>query len=473
MATTHKGGTRTWPRRPHFAPNQRLTAQQLNAIIDDELRRQRLLTQALHGHGVVFGFALTDENGQLILKDHCIDISCGLIIDRHGRDLYWPGGRLCVRDIVNKQPDCDGWYVLQAHYAQRHDPPEGCGPCPSDAVQWIEQKVVFTLSPWCGEAKWACPKLPEDGCITLRDYVCGRTGSERGSVPQADDLEWACSEPGSLCDTPCGDWKYDREAGIPIACVWVCDVTPKDVECGPMYGFCPCEPVVCEVRPYVYRTPLLFELARNRHVDLPRVQKLTWDDWLMRDWNCTVPCHHFAARLQSQTDGFEIWFTKPIAISTLHQASILLTASILNENEGYFGQDRRIPLKYILPLDEPKPGFTRGVRLVPFVDCIGEIKSSLREGALIELTIRGQMLRDDCGRMLDARPLDIGFEHADQSRPGDDFVVVFRLRGTRKYEWDPDYQPDKDEYQDNPYVPAGRGRDDQSRPPSSYPPSAS
>ena len=61
MATTHKGGTRTWPRRPHFAPNQRLTAQQLNAIMDDELRRQRLLTRALHGHGVVFGYALTDE----------------------------------------------------------------------------------------------------------------------------------------------------------------------------------------------------------------------------------------------------------------------------------------------------------------------------------------------------------------------------------------------------------------------------
>ena len=98
MATTHKGGTRTWPRRPHFAPNQRLTAQQLNAIMDDELRRQRLLTRALHGHGVVFGYALTDENGHLVLKDHCIDISCGLIIDRHGRDLYWPGGSaVCSR----------------------------------------------------------------------------------------------------------------------------------------------------------------------------------------------------------------------------------------------------------------------------------------------------------------------------------------------------------------------------------------
>jgi hypothetical protein len=464
MAITHNGGTRTSPGRPYFAPNQQLTAQQLNAIIDDELRRQRLLTRALHGSGIVFGYALTDEKGELAIKDHCIDISCGLIIDRHGRDLYWPGGPLCVRDIVNKQPDHDAWYVLQAHYAQRYDPPEGCGPCPSDAVQWIKEKVVFTLSPWCPEANWDCPQLPQDECITLRDYVCGRTGSEPGPVPRADDLKWACSEPGPLCETPCGEWKYDREAGIPIACVWVCDVRPKDVECGPMYGFCPCVPKVCEVRPYVYRTPLLFELARDCHVDLPRVRDLTWKDWLMRDWSCTIPCHQFVARLQSETHGFEICFTKPIAISTLHPASIILVASTLDEDEGFFSKDRRIPLKCIKPLDQPREGYTTRVRLVPFSHCIGEIKSSLREGALIELTIRGQMLRDECGRMLDARPLDIGSKYAGQSCAGGDFVVVFRLQGTPKYEWDADYQPEQDDYANDPYVPAGQNRGDQPGP---------
>ena len=473
MATTHNGGTRTWPRRPHFAPNQRLTAQQLNAIMDDELRRQRLLTRALHGHGVVFGYALTGENGHLVLKDHCIDISCGLIIDRHGRDLYWPGGLLCVRDIVNKQPDCDGWYVLQAHYAQRHDPPDGCGPCSSDAVQWLEQKVVFTLSPWCPEANWDCPQLPQDQCISLRDYVCGRTGSETGPVPRADDLKWACSEPGSLCDTPCGEWQYDREAGIPIACVVVCDVRPKNAECEPIFGFCPCEPKVCDVRPYVYRTPLLFDLARDCHIDLARVASLSWEEWLVEGGQ-PVSWEKFADQFKPGADGFVVWFTKPIVARTLHDASILLTA-LIQENDADYWKVRRIPIK-IEPLNELN-GLAQGARLCPDEEwCTSEItqrRSTLCHGALIEFTIRGQMLRDHCGRMLDARPLPprpdsqpgdpffLDPKAPGHARPGDDFVAAFRVSpraGYERYDRDPRYQ---------------RGDQGQPGTPSSYPPSAS
>jgi hypothetical protein len=458
MAITHNGGTRTWPGRPHFAPNQQLTAQQLNAIIDDELRRQRLLTSALHGSGIVFGYALTDEKGELTVKDHCIDISCGLIIDRHGRDLYWPGGPLCVRDIVNKQPDRDAWYVLQAHYAQRYDPPEGCGPCPSDAVQWIKEKVVFTLSPWCQEANWDCPQLPQDECITLRDYVCGRTGSEPGPVPRADDLKWACSEPGPLCETPCGEWKYDREAGIAIACVWVCDVRPKDAECGPMYGFCPCVPKVCEVRPYVYRTPLLFELARDCHIDLAHVASLSWEEWLVEGGQ-PVPWDAFVDWCKPGGKGFLICFTKSIAVKTLHNASITLTAFVQDDDVGYFA-GRRIPIT-LEPLNELN-GCAQGVRLCLDEEWVAseitQRRSTLCHGSLIELTIRGQMLRDHCGRMLDARPLPpppgskpgdpffLDSKAPGQARPGGDFLAAFHVSpraGYERYDRDPKYPPDQ------------------------------
>ena len=47
-----------WSKRPRFAPRQLLDADRLNAALDDELERQRLLNLALHGWGVVFGFGV-------------------------------------------------------------------------------------------------------------------------------------------------------------------------------------------------------------------------------------------------------------------------------------------------------------------------------------------------------------------------------------------------------------------------------
>jgi hypothetical protein len=482
MAITHNGGTRTWPRRPHFAPNQQLTAQQLNAIIEDELRRQRMLTRALHGHGVVFGYgfepyakreAYGDEKGELERKDHCIHVSCGLIIDLHGRDLYWPGGWLCLGDIVSQQPGCEGWYIVNAHYAERPDPLGGCGSCPSDAVQWLEQKVVFTLSPWYPQPNWNCAELPSDQCVTLRDYICGRSGSENGPVPPADDLKWACSDPGPLsCETPCGGWKYDRGAGIPIARVWVKNLAPKDAECA-VYGFDPDQTKVCEFRPYVYRTPLLFDLARDCHIDLARVASLSCQDWLIEGGN-PVSWEKFILCFGPEAPGLDIRFTKPIDVRTLNERSIFLTALIQGYEADYWTA-HRVPAR-IEPLEE-HGGFADGARLV-FDDewVVSEIKqkrSTLCHGALIELTIRCQMLRDHCGRMPDARPIAaqqqlpadkqpdpffLDSKWLGQARPGGDFVFAFRVEPRPGHE-----RYDRDQY-NRP------GYQDQSGTPGSYPP---
>ena len=154
---------------PAFCSGQRLSAQALNAIMGDELRRERLTRVALHGHGVVFGYAFAREEAAAIsagqashakrrsrdrprresrggdgssagpprrvekqrtaigqklphddcgcgdrddrrlkLTGPCIDITCGLIIDRHGRDLYWQGGLLGVHDLAGREPDKGG-----------------------------------------------------------------------------------------------------------------------------------------------------------------------------------------------------------------------------------------------------------------------------------------------------------------------------------------------------------------------------
>ena len=102
-----------WSRRPHYAPRQTLSAGQLNAALADELQRTRLLMRSLHGYGVVFGYGLaTDDQGQLVLKEHCVNLECGLALDRHGRSLHWAGGLLGMGHIVGKKPKDEGVYTL-------------------------------------------------------------------------------------------------------------------------------------------------------------------------------------------------------------------------------------------------------------------------------------------------------------------------------------------------------------------------
>ena len=63
--------------------------------------------------------------------------------------------------------------------------------------------------------------------------------------------------------------------------------------------------------------------------------------------------------------------------------------------------------------------------------------------ARVEITLRGQLIRDKCDLMIDARPPDIDVDdpcgdRAGQARPGGDWVSVFRVG--------PDARPDDDKY---------------------------
>jgi hypothetical protein len=487
-----------WSRRPNFAPRQLLTAKQLNVGLEDGLERQRLLNRALHGYGVVFGYGLeVDDDGVIALNRGCIELTCGLALDHHGRMLYWQGGRIGMKDLVGKLPDGAGHYTLCLHYAERVPRADGCLPYSSDDTRWRDQGVAFTLKPHCDDADRSCPSHPDGSCITHDDFVCQRTGAvpaSPGTLPPSDDLDWACAEPGSLCPTGHGDWGYDPAVYVPIACVKICDLTrhgddsasgpeppadeefeptsyrptpsepeggspgeykldpggptkhepdrgdrserhPREPKCDPKYGFCPSKPEVCKVRPHVYRTPLLYELLNCCDVDLPRVRSVSWSPWLERVWDA-VPWPEFRQRMLARTDeppevGFAIWFTKPIEIATLHPGSIFLAAVYQEERTDYW-MVQRVPFQRLDPLESDDDGeYASGVRLVPEGDWLdAEIRgrrSTLFHGAQFEVTVRGQLLRDKCGQMLDASPLDIDGHARCQGRPGGDFTTVFKV----------------------------------------------
>jgi hypothetical protein len=416
MADADPRAPRLWTRRPLFSPSQTLTAEQLNLMMDDQRVRTEKLMRGLHGSGVIFGLAVTLGQGTTPLT-----VSCGMALDRNGRLLHWPGGAVTPAELA--MPECAGRFTLSIHYARREVPGGGCGPC-ADRPQWIEEGVVYSLRHECAPLDRACVRPGDASCIGLDDYICLRNGSHEGPLPPAADLERACREADALCRIGCSDTFYDAEAGIPIACVDVrnlCD-NPK---CDPRWGFGGVDEI-CEVRPWVYRTPLLYELIKGCQNDLARVESVLWGPNRSGagGWPDEVPWADLAGALRQ---GPEIAFTKPVHAETVHPGSVFLTA-ILWERQADYLLTRRIPAT-VQPLDAGD-GYAKRFRLRVNPGWISneiESRSELKSGGRVELTIRGQMIRDRCDNMLDALPLDYAPRTPPQSRPGGDFVALLRF----------------------------------------------
>ena len=421
MADADPRATQRWTRRPLFSPSQMLTAEQLNLMMDEQRRRTEMLMRGLHGNGVIFGLAVTLNEGRTPLA-----VSCGMALDRHGRLLHWAGGAVTAADLV-AMPECADRFTLSVHYAWREVPGAGCQPC-SDRPQWIEEGVVFSLREGCGPLDRACPRPSEPRCIGLDDYVCMRTASEEGPLPPAPDLETACADGGPLCRIGCSDIFYDPDAGIPIACVGIINLCDND-DCAPQWAFGGVT-AACDVRPYVYRTPLLYELIKGCQNDLARVQSVGWgpDASNADGWPAEIEWSLFA---QAVRQGPEIAFTRPVRVDTIHPGSLFLTAIIWERQADYL-LARRIPA-VPTPLDA-EDGFATRFRLRVNGGWIRneiDTRSELRSGGRVELTARGQMIRDRCDNMLDALPLDYRPASPRQSRPGDDFIALLRFSAER------------------------------------------
>ena len=451
-----------WSKRPRFAPRQLLDAERLNAALDDELQRQRLLNVALHGWGVVFGFGVGfPDTGpdRRRTRASCVLVTCGLALDAFGRMLHTEDRWLSLAELEGPVPSHEGTYTLLVHHAERLDPPVHDA-CSGTGPQWREYGVVFTLRPGCEPVHDCCPDLT-DPCLTRADYVRRRIGSAEGPPGRSTDLEHACDQPGSLRPTRCGSWCYDPAAGVPIACLEICDRSERVEKGGNTYGEDPGEarrdehqghqdhrplpkgecdaPCLvidrvctdkCSPVRHVYRSPLLRELLSCCDVDLPRVEHVSWPAWTMPSG--PVPWNDFVARIQvveqdNAHDGFAIWFTRPVRADTLTPASVVLTVLVPERRADYW-EAARVPIA-ARPLSVDG-GLASGVQIVPTPNWLrnetNDEWSSFERGARFEITLRGQLIRDECGHMLDAVPTDVGCAPC-QGRPGDDLIWAFAV----------------------------------------------
>ncbi|MBU0654314.1 MAG: hypothetical protein KJ914_04175 [Gammaproteobacteria bacterium] len=431
-----------WAKRPVFREKQRLTPERLNRVHEHQMQRLRMTLLGVAGSGVVYGFRIGAEKGEKPEKqnqsgkqEHCgngdgkLPVSCGLALDCFGRQLYWPGGALELDSLCGEPPTCAGSYTLSLHYAERRVSDEaGCG-CKHEQTDWVEEGVVFTLSKGCCEA--ACGECPDncckdDTCLDACDYACGHTSSTNNCIKPDACLTNVCKDVPKLCDASCGDWFYDADHGIALGCVDICDLSEKSDKCGPQLGFCAAQPEVCHTRPYVYRNPLLYELIMGCQRDLPKVEALYWkkEKLTVTNSKTLMPWQQFS-ELINHANLFSIRFSKPIEIATLHPVSVLLTIFMQERRTDYW-EGRRVPL--LIEHQSPHNGFTQGITLKiadEWIDAeVNDTRSSLMDGSIAELTIRGAMLRDQCGNMLDAAPLDYTGKNYRQEMLGDDFVVA-------------------------------------------------
>lgn len=425
---TTVAGREPWSKRPRFAPRQLLDAERLNAALDDDLERQRLLTLALHGWGVVFGFAVRPDTGAERRRSRpALEISCGLALDAFGRMLHTGDRRLSLDDLEGPEPSGPGTYTLLVHHAERLDPPADEA-CHGTGPQWREYGVVFTLEPDCDPLDDDCPDLAGE-CLTRADYVRRRVGSASGPPERSPDLQHAGEQPGPLRSTRCGTWCYDPAAGVPVACLEIGERADDRYgeSCLVIDRVCTDE---CSPVRHVYRSPLLRELISCCDVDAARVEHVSWQEWT--DHGGPVPWDQLAARIRVTDEadadaGLAIWFTRPVRVDTLTTASVVLSA-ITQEALADYWTASRVPIE-VRPL-EVEDDLAAGVLLVADADWLdAEVtgrRSSLTYGFRLEITIRGQLLRDGCGHMLDAVPTDLGCAPC-QGRPGGDRIWAFEV----------------------------------------------
>lgn len=125
--------------------------------------------------------------------------------------------------------------------------------------------------------------------------------------------------------------------------------------------------------------------------------------------------------------GPGILFTKPVRADTVHPGPVFLTA-ILWERQADYLLTRRIPAV-------PQPLDARGGYDTRFRLCVNpswihheiDSRSELKGGGRIELTLRGQMIRNRCGNLLGSVPLGHAPGTPPHGRPGGDFVALLRF----------------------------------------------
>lgn len=447
-------------------------------------QRRRLLSRAVHGWGVVYGYQVRESPPDQHSKDHAsgrLWLGPGLTLDPCGRELVQTGWRsvgpadLIIFDEKGARCDCESahrssehyerasrkssqqprrrCWLLSAHYAEEKlDAVTVHDPCTCERQEWdhVCETVRYSLRPIdcdeccdsfdcelecdCGTGPCCCDsdEPPDQGKDERHPEV--RMPQKRGgcrclcdhltSLPIEQDCDDLCE-----IDEPCGSARVDLRNGVPLACVRLtrddCDRVAFDDwvdSCGP--------------RRLVKRNDLLFDLIRG--CDLTRISEIGWSEWHRRE--DPVAFKEFSEALgpagdnQSgyTTEKFWVAFSRPVRGKTVRRDCFTMTV-LSSEDEGGWLKPSRVPIVDVkLEENGAPPGHVNKATIV--VDG-GWVEDAVRgrrtifmgEITSVEIEVRGDFIVDCNGLTLDANAVGLSPAPSGNGAPGGTFVSTFRV----------------------------------------------
>ena len=475
--------------RNQYFDGKRLTTDSFRVEQTYLLGRRQLLNRAIHGWGVVYGYAVKPvpaKDAYTEDKSGWLEIGAGLALDECGHELLQarpillrmedvilldgkgarierpPDGSFQPRATQNQpaQPTEACW-LLSAHYAEQSEGPVRINdPCSCERHEWDRVCEVVRFSLRRVDCAQCCDTFDcelECGCCsgpccephareTSKDSV-GRDSATNEHKAQTNPVHrGGCGclcehltglsdvDCGGLCpiEDPCAHIRADLRHGVPLACVQVregdCDnwVFDGRIEaCGP--------------RRLVKRNDALFDLIRG--CDLTRISAIGWADWHRSEK--LIGWKEFMASFGAETGPesgrnvtakYWVEFSRPVRDDTVRADCFSMTV-IVNEDEAGWGVPRRVPIldveKSAAP-DTPAGFVTRATLVVdaPSVDDAIESRKTIfnHDTSAVEIEVRGDFIVDCNGQTIDANAIGLSPAPTGNGTPGGTFFSSFHVQ---------------------------------------------
>lgn len=454
--------------RNNYYEGKRLTVDSFRVEQKYLLERRQLLNRAIHGWGVVYGYAIKAGSPPVTGR---LEIGAGLALDKWGRELLQTQTAIEVNDMIIFGPDeksvriypdiahakaelpklqkGEVCWLLSVHYAERKTAPVSVeGSCHCEHNEWDHtcETVRYSLRPvWCAECchDFEC----ELGCECGTEPCCDKsTGSHNTGVDiprKRGGCRCLCEHLTQLVpDAECSSWceiekscarvRVDLRNGVPLACF---KLVP-DGNCWKFDGAVE----ACGPRRLVKRNDLLFDLIRG--CDLTRISEIGWDDWLRREM--PISFEEFSDALGQKrhdqveyvTNKFWVKFSRPVRKDTLRPDCFAMTV-MSAEREGGWWQTFRVPIVRVETTKYPAKGDSADHVLGAMIvvdgawveDGVrGRRSLFLESETRVELEVRGDFIIDCNGQRIDANAVGHSpFLPTGNGTPGGTFLSTFRV----------------------------------------------
>jgi hypothetical protein len=464
----------------NYFEGKRLTPDMFRVEQNYHVGRRHLLNRAIHGTGVVYGYALAIETGHApqSAASRTLQVGPGLALDPCGRELVQAGsvplglesvivldagGHRADKDRAfalgerNARKDGEGCWLLSVHYAELDSGQVRVpDPCECDAREWdrVCEAVRYSLRPI--SCKECCADEPcglecgccADGCRES-ERPSGdpeRRGSSRCICDHLTDLPLPddCCDPLCPIDEPCGRVRVDLAHGVSLACVGVV----RD-DCGD-WTFAD-EVEACGPRRFVKRNDLLFELIRG--CDLTRIVQFGWADWHRCDKEMPFdefygamgaagePIEVIGAKADPEseyvTECFWVEFSRPVRKSTLLPDCVVFT--IVGLDRENWRQVLRVPVTRIdtdcvPPKADDPADHARSARVVVDGKWVNDAlhdpddrTNLFFHPTTVEIEFRGDFIEDCNGQTVDINAHGRSTSMTGNGTPGGTFLSTFRV----------------------------------------------